>query len=154
MQHPARGASGRRSDVAERAQRRRIIEAASGIPTGFTELDRLTNGPQPGQLAVVAARPGLGTRTRPGSLARSADFSPPPPRAEPCTATGHESADGATPFAQAEKPELHDRAAKAALTEVGSEMNAHGLGFLHWLSVTLATATVHESFDNEFHDPS
>jgi hypothetical protein len=28
--------------------------------------------------------------------------------------------------------ELHDRA-KAAVAEVGSDMNAHVLGFLHWL---------------------
>jgi replicative DNA helicase len=32
----------------------------SGVPTGFTDLDRLLNGLQPGQLIVVAGRPGLG----------------------------------------------------------------------------------------------
>ena len=32
----------------------------SGIPTGFTDLDRLLNGLHPGQLIVVAGRPGLG----------------------------------------------------------------------------------------------
>ena len=32
----------------------------SGVPTGFVDLDRLTNGFHPGQLIVVAARPGLG----------------------------------------------------------------------------------------------
>jgi replicative DNA helicase len=32
----------------------------SGVPTGFADLDRLTNGLHPGQLIVVAARPGLG----------------------------------------------------------------------------------------------
>ena len=31
-----------------------------GVPTGFTDLDALTNGLHPGQLVVVAARPGLG----------------------------------------------------------------------------------------------
>jgi replicative DNA helicase len=32
----------------------------TGIPTGFTDLDRLLNGLHPGQLIVVAGRPGLG----------------------------------------------------------------------------------------------
>ncbi|HCT80511.1 MAG TPA: replicative DNA helicase [Micromonosporaceae bacterium] len=32
----------------------------TGVPTGFTDLDRLLNGLQPGQLIVVAGRPGLG----------------------------------------------------------------------------------------------
>ncbi len=31
-----------------------------GVPTGFTDLDSLTNGLHPGQLIVVAARPGVG----------------------------------------------------------------------------------------------
>ncbi|MDQ3885969.1 MAG: replicative DNA helicase [Actinomycetota bacterium] len=33
---------------------------ASGVPTGFTDLDAVTNGLHPGQMVVVAARPGLG----------------------------------------------------------------------------------------------
>jgi len=32
----------------------------TGLPTGFTDLDRLLNGLHPGQLIVVAGRPGLG----------------------------------------------------------------------------------------------
>ena len=32
----------------------------TGVPTGFTDLDTLTNGLHPGQLVVVAGRPGLG----------------------------------------------------------------------------------------------
>jgi len=35
----------------------------SGVPTGFLDLDRLTNGLHPGQLIIVAARPGLGKST-------------------------------------------------------------------------------------------
>ncbi|AEV72382.1 replicative DNA helicase [Mycolicibacterium rhodesiae NBB3] len=31
-----------------------------GVPTGFTDLDDLTNGLHPGQMIVVAARPGMG----------------------------------------------------------------------------------------------
>ena len=34
--------------------------AASGVPTGFADLDAVTNGLHPGQMVVVAARPGLG----------------------------------------------------------------------------------------------
>jgi replicative DNA helicase len=33
---------------------------ARGVPTGFTELDDVTNGLHPGQMIVVAARPGMG----------------------------------------------------------------------------------------------
>lgn len=32
----------------------------SGVPTGFSDLDRLLNGLHPGQLIIVAGRPGLG----------------------------------------------------------------------------------------------
>ncbi|HVV76672.1 MAG TPA: DnaB-like helicase N-terminal domain-containing protein, partial [Mycobacteriales bacterium] len=32
----------------------------AGVPTGIADLDRLTNGLHPGQLVIVAARPGLG----------------------------------------------------------------------------------------------
>lgn len=35
----------------------------TGAPTGFTDLDRLLNGLHPGQLIVVAGRPGLGKST-------------------------------------------------------------------------------------------
>ena len=31
-----------------------------GVPTGFTELDEVTNGLHPGQMIIVAARPGVG----------------------------------------------------------------------------------------------
>ncbi|WP_144208474.1 replicative DNA helicase [Mycobacterium tilburgii] len=33
---------------------------AHGVPTGFTELDEVTNGLHPGQMIIVAARPGVG----------------------------------------------------------------------------------------------
>jgi len=55
------------------------IEASSsrggtmiGVPTGFTDLDQLTNGLHPGQLIVIAARPGLGKSTLGLDFARSA----------------------------------------------------------------------------------
>ncbi len=45
-----------------------------GVPTGFTDLDALTNGLHPGQLVVVAARPGLGKSTLALDFARSASI--------------------------------------------------------------------------------
>jgi replicative DNA helicase len=36
---------------------------AQGVPTGFTELDELTNGLHGGQMIVIAARPGVGKST-------------------------------------------------------------------------------------------
>src|SRR4029077_21012150 len=33
---------------------------ARGVPTGFVELDEVTNGLHPGQMIIIAARPGVG----------------------------------------------------------------------------------------------
>ncbi len=44
----------------------------SGVPTGFRELDELTNGLHPGQMVIVAARPGLGKSTLALDFARAA----------------------------------------------------------------------------------
>lgn len=44
----------------------------SGVPTGFSDLDRLLNGLHPGQLVVVAGRPGLGKSTASMDFARNA----------------------------------------------------------------------------------
>ncbi|WP_027342875.1 replicative DNA helicase [Hamadaea tsunoensis] len=44
----------------------------SGVPTGFSDLDRLLNGLHPGQLIIVAGRPGLGKSTAGMDFARSA----------------------------------------------------------------------------------
>jgi replicative DNA helicase len=45
-----------------------------GVPTGFAELDDLTNGLHPGQMIIVAARPGMGKSTLALDLARSASI--------------------------------------------------------------------------------
>ena len=42
-----------------------------GVPTGFADLDAATNGLHPGQMIVVAARPGLGKSTLGLDFARS-----------------------------------------------------------------------------------
>src|SRR5690606_33029929 len=41
-------------------------------PTGFADLDQLTNGLHPGQMIVIAARPAIGKSTLGLDLARSA----------------------------------------------------------------------------------
>ena len=47
-------------------------EGVTGIPTGFTELDKLTSGWQPSSLNILAARPGMGKTAFVLSLARNA----------------------------------------------------------------------------------
>jgi replicative DNA helicase len=47
-------------------------DGLTGIPTGFTELDRLTSGLQPSDLIIVAARPAMGKTSFVLSLARNA----------------------------------------------------------------------------------
>jgi len=55
------------------------MEAASGrdgqmtgVPTGFAQMDQLTNGLHPGQLIIIAARPALGKSTLALDFARAA----------------------------------------------------------------------------------
>lgn len=47
-------------------------DAMGGIPTGFADLDDLTNGFQPGQMIIVAARPAMGKSTLGLDFARAA----------------------------------------------------------------------------------
>ena len=44
----------------------------TGVPTGFADLDRSTNGLHPGQMIVIAARPGIGKSTLALDIARAA----------------------------------------------------------------------------------
>ncbi|MDC7999178.1 replicative DNA helicase [Gilvibacter sediminis] len=46
-------------------------EGLSGIPSGFTALDKLTSGWQPSDLIIVAARPGMGKTALTLSMARN-----------------------------------------------------------------------------------
>ncbi|GAB3107051.1 replicative DNA helicase [Streptomyces calidiresistens] len=43
----------------------------TGVPTGFTDLDALTNGLHPGQMIVIAARPAMGKSTLALDFARA-----------------------------------------------------------------------------------
>ncbi|MFZ9693704.1 MAG: replicative DNA helicase [Candidatus Nanopelagicales bacterium] len=45
-----------------------------GVPSGFKDLDSVTHGFQPGQLIIVAARPGIGKSTLAMDMARSASL--------------------------------------------------------------------------------
>ncbi len=45
-----------------------------GVPTGFADLDALTNGLHPGQLIIIAARPAIGKSTLGLDLARAASI--------------------------------------------------------------------------------
>ncbi len=47
-------------------------EGVTGIPTGFTALDKLTSGWQPSSLNIIAARPGMGKTAFVLSIARNA----------------------------------------------------------------------------------
>ncbi|SHU28904.1 replicative DNA helicase [Mycobacteroides abscessus subsp. abscessus] len=44
---------------------------AKGVPTGFADLDEITNGLHPGQMIIVAARPGAGKSTLATDFMRS-----------------------------------------------------------------------------------
>ena len=46
-------------------------EGLSGVPTGFTQLDKLTSGWQPSDLIIIAARPGMGKTALTLSMARN-----------------------------------------------------------------------------------
>lgn len=65
------------SSLAAKAQKqleelRKKEDGLTGVPTGFTELDRLTSGFQKSDLIIVAARPGMGKTAMTLSLARNA----------------------------------------------------------------------------------
>ncbi|MDN3262860.1 replicative DNA helicase [Streptomyces sp. CSDS2] len=46
----------------------------TGVPTGFIDLDAMTNGLQPGQLIVIGARPAMGKSTLALDIARAASI--------------------------------------------------------------------------------
>ena len=46
-------------------------EGLSGVPSGFSELDKLTSGWQPSDLVIIAARPGMGKTALTLSMARN-----------------------------------------------------------------------------------
>lgn len=54
-------------------------QGLTGVPTGFTDLDRLTNGWQPSDLIIIAARPGMGKTSFTLALTKNAamDFNKP-----------------------------------------------------------------------------
>lgn len=49
-------------------------DGMSGVPTGFRDLDALTNGLHPGQMIIIAARPAIGKSTLALDICRSASI--------------------------------------------------------------------------------
>ncbi len=62
-------------------ERRTKKEDISGVPSGFTRLDKITNGFQPTDLIIVAARPSVGKTAFALNLARNAALHPVRPTA-------------------------------------------------------------------------
>ena len=62
------------ADTMKDAERRiiRSVNGVTGVPTGLTDLDRMTSGWQDGDLVVLAARPSVGKTALALHLARSA----------------------------------------------------------------------------------
>lgn len=56
----------------DRLEARENGQGLTGVPTGFSDLDELTGGLQPGQLVVIAARPAVGKSTLALDVARAA----------------------------------------------------------------------------------
>ena len=50
----------------------------TGVPTGFADLDELTNGLHGGQMVIIAARPAVGKSTLALDLCRAASHPPQP----------------------------------------------------------------------------
>ncbi len=67
------------STIKEIEETRKNEDSLTGVPSGFTNLDRLTGGWQKSDLVIVAARPGMGKTAFTLSIARNAavDFKRP-----------------------------------------------------------------------------
>lgn len=60
--------------VAELEEKQQQKSGMTGIPSGFTDLDRLTSGWQKQELIIIAARPGMGKTAFALSVARNASL--------------------------------------------------------------------------------
>lgn len=66
-------------EVVKDMEKHKDLESSlTGVPTGYFELDRLTNGWQPSDLVILAARPGVGKTAFALNLARNAATIPSP----------------------------------------------------------------------------
>ena len=87
------------SSLAAKAQKqieelRKKEDGLTGVPTGFTELDRLTSGFQRSDLIIVAARPGMGKTAMTLSLTRTRLPGAPSPKFTNKAPANHLSANG------------------------------------------------------------
>jgi len=60
-----------RSAISEVEKAAKTPEGLNGMPSGFTELDRMTSGWKPGNLVILAARPAMGKTAFVLSMARN-----------------------------------------------------------------------------------
>ena len=60
--------------VLEEIEQSGQTDTVPGVPTGWTDLDRLLNGLHPGQLVVIAARPGVGKSVALANIAQHASW--------------------------------------------------------------------------------
>lgn len=60
------------NDAMKRIEKMQTITGLSGVPSGFASLDRITNGWQPSDLIILAARPSVGKTAFSLNLARNA----------------------------------------------------------------------------------
>ena len=60
------------TDTLDQIDRLQNGEVSKGVPTGFRDIDEVTQGLQPGQMIVVAGRPAMGKSTLGVDFARSA----------------------------------------------------------------------------------
>nr|GFD55328.1 hypothetical protein [Tanacetum cinerariifolium] len=65
--------------IKELEEKKHQKDGLTGVPTGFSALDRVTSGWQPSDLVIVAARPGMGKTAFVVSAMRNAavDFKKP-----------------------------------------------------------------------------
>lgn len=60
------------TDTLDQIDRLQNGEVSKGVPTGFRDIDDVTQGLQPGQMIVVAGRPAMGKSTLGVDFARAA----------------------------------------------------------------------------------
>jgi replicative DNA helicase len=121
-----------------------------GLLTGFTDLDALTGGLQPGQFVLVAARPAMGKSVLAGDFARNAAIRNDVPTVFFSLEMGRKELEKRFLAAQARYP-LHwmktkgplDDARIVKLIEAGKDMQASPLHIVADTGVTLAKIRSH-----------
>lgn len=104
-------------------------ETITGLPTGVTRLDEITAGLQPGNLVVLAGRPGMGKTSMAMQIAINAAHRKPVAVFE-LEMTGRELMDralahvGEVPFDRIRKPKMADDGDWARITDAAATLSA------------------------------